>query len=185
MEKACLVLCPVEPDWTLPDHKSLKHLLQSIQLIDGLFNGETDYLAGERFLDLIAFMGCSPDISLEPGDNGRQFCFIRLITGTDSIEYHGGDHTHAPRCPQCGSPVDDWKSKILTWQQHAATEPWSCDSCRYAAQPWAYRWRKSAGFGRCFIEINNIYPREAMPQQQLLDTLHSHYQVNWHYFYQY
>ncbi len=185
MEKACLVLSPVDPVWNVPDHRSLSQLLQSIQFIDTPYNGETDYMTGEHFLDLIAFMGCSPDIKLEPDSSKQPFCYIRLITETNSIEFHGGDRTYTPRCPQCGAPVNDWKNKIRVWQQHAGENTWPCDSCQYQAAPWKYRWRKSAGFGRCFIEINNIYPGEAIPQQALLDTLHSHYQVNWQYFYQY
>lgn len=185
MENSLLVLCPVDPHWILPDSKGLVELLKSIQLIGELYQGNLDFLPGERFLDLIAFLGCSPDIKLAPGDNDRQFCFLRLLTDTPSIEYHGGDHTCAPRCPLCGAALDDWHSTLMRWQQSRANATLTCTTCQSAAAPWEYNWRKSAGFGRCFIEINNIFPKEAIPQQQLLDTLHSHYQVDWQYFYQY
>jgi hypothetical protein len=184
MKNARLVLCPDQPDWTPPDDESLEQLLQSIQFIGEPFNGNMQFLAGDRFLDLIALMGCSPGIKLEPDDD-RAFCYIRLIPGTESIEFHGGDRTHAPRCPQCRSAVADWESKISCWQENGAGTPWSCETCGHGAAPWDYNWRKSAGFGRCFIKISNIFPKEAIPQQQLLDALHSHYGVSWHYFYQY
>jgi len=185
MENALLVLCPDEPSWTPPDDESLEQLLQSIQFIGAPYNGDMQFFAGERFLDLIALMGCSPGIKLEPGDDDQAFCYIRLIPGTESIEFHGGDQTHAPRCPQCRSAVTGWKSKINCWQENGTGTPWSCEACGHKAAPWHYNWRKSAGFGRCFIEISNIFPKEAIPQQQLLDALNSHYGVSWHYFYQY
>ena len=184
MKNALLVLCPTEPGWSPPDDQSLEHLLQSIQLIGEPFRDEKTYLVGDRFLELIAFMGCSPDINFEPGDNDQEFCFIRLITDAVSIEFHSGDHTHAPRCPQCRAAVDDWRKRVGAWLDDSKGNPWICESCKHEAAPWRYNWRKSAGFGRCFIEINNIYPREAMPQQALLDTLNSHYGADWHYFYQ-
>ncbi len=184
MNNALLVLCPDEPHWTLPDDESLKKLLQSIQLIGDPLKSEMQFLAGEKFLDLIAFMGCSPEIKLEPGDDDRPYCHVRLILGTASIEFHSGSQTHTPRCPHCRSPVNDWKRKISAWLENGAEALWSCEACQHKAEPWQYNWRKSAGFGRCFIEINNIFPKEAKPQQQLLDTLNSHYGVGWHYFYQ-
>lgn len=185
MENALLVLCPVKPGWTLPDDQSLERFLQSIQLIGEPLNGDGQFLAGDRFLDLIALLGCSPGIRLEPGDDNLPFCYVRLLPRTKAVEFHSSGQTHAPRCPQCRSAVTDWKSKISSWLENGAETPWSCEACRHTAEPWHYNWRKSAGFGRCFIEISNIFPKEAIPQQQLLDALHSRYGVSWHYFYQY
>jgi hypothetical protein len=185
MENALLVLCPDEPRWTLPENHSLEEFLQSIQLIGAPLDGDRKFLAGDRFLELIALLGCSPGIRLEPGEDKLPFSYVRLLPRTDAIEFHSSTHTHAPRCPQCRSPVTDWKSEISNWQQHGTEIPWTCTACGLTAEPWQYNWRKSAGFGRCFIEISNIFPKEAIPQQQLLDALHSHYSVSWHYFYQY
>ncbi len=184
MKNSLLVLSPADPGWTVPDEQGLAELLRSVQLIGDLYHGDADFLPGERFLDLVAFLGCAPDIRLEPGDKGQPFCSVRLNTRNRSIEFHAGEHTFAPRCPHCGAALENWKNSVNSWLQADGDAPMTCPSCDNAAMPWEYNWRKSAGFGRCFIEINNIYPREAIPQQQLLDTLNSHYQVNWHYFYQ-
>ncbi len=187
MKNALLVLCPDDPHWAPADDESLKQLLQSMQLIGEPLDSQ-HFFTGERFLDLIAFMGCSPEIKLEPGDDNandnQSFCHVHLINQTHAIEFHCGDQVHTPRCPQCRSAVHDWKSKINAWAEERADTTWSCEKCRHQAAPWEYNWRKSAGFGRCFIEIIDIFPKEAIPQQQLLDTLHSHYGVSWHYFYQ-
>ena len=185
MENALLVLCPDEPRWTLPDHQSLEQFLQSIQLIGEPLNGEMQFFTGEKFLELIALLGCSPGVNLESGDDNQSFCSIRLLPRTGSVEFHRGAHSHAPRCPQCRSPVTGWKSKISSWQENITGSTWTCEVCRHQTEPWNYNWRKSAGFGSCFIEITNIFPKEAIPQQQLLDALNSQYGVGWHYFYQY
>jgi hypothetical protein len=185
MDNALLVLCPEDPHWAPSDNKSLEHLLQSIKFAGKAFNGPMHYLSGDKFLDYIAFMGCAPDIRLEPGDDNQPFCHIRLIAKTATVEFHGGEKVHVPRCPQCRSAVDDWKNKISEWRKSATEQPWLCGCCQHQANPWEYNWRRSAGFGRCFIEISNIYPKEAIPQQALLDTLESRYGVRWQYFYQY
>ena len=185
MKSALLVLCPAEPGWLPADARGFEQILESIQLIGEPLSGDHEYLAGDRFLDLIAFMGCSPDINLHPGENQQQFCYIRLLSNPQSTEFHSCEHTHAPRCPHCSAAVADWRKRIGQRPDMSDEACWRCDACGQISAPWRYNWRKSAGFGRCFIEINNVYPREALPQQQLLDTLNSHYGVKWDYFYQY
>ena len=185
MNNASLVLCPLDPYWTPPDDPSLRYFLQSIQLIGEPYQNQSLFLAGDRFLELVAFMGCSPGISLDPGDNSRSFCSIHMPPHAVTVEFHCGDHAHTPRCPRCRSPVSNWQDKITDWERRGAGSLWTCPDCKHEASPWQYNWRRSAGFGRCFIEINDIFPKEAIPQQQLLDKLNSHYGVSWHYFYQY
>ena len=185
MNNASLVLSPQDPFWTPPDDVSLGQFLQSIELIGEPYQNQSRFLAGDRFLELVAFMGCSPDIRFEPGDDSSSFCSIQLQPHTNTIEFHCGDHAHTPRCTRCRAPVGNWQDKIAEWKNQGADSLWACRNCKHAASPWEFNWRKSAGFGRCFIQINDIFPKEAIPQQQLLDKLNSHYGVSWHYFYQY
>ena len=184
MKAPRLVLCPDDPYWAPPDDKRLDHYLQSIQLSGQPLSQSMHFLPGQRFLDLIASMGCSPAINLQPGEDNDPFVYICIQTPAKTIEFHRGDHTHTPRCRACRSPVDDWQSRINTWLQGDAASLWECSTCHWRASPWSFNWRKSAGFGRCFIEITNIFPKEALPQTSLLDTLHAYYGVKWHYFYQ-
>lgn len=184
MKHPLLTLCPDDPSWTPPDNRRLQHFLQLIQLIGKPFNHQMHYLTGEKFLDLIAFVGCSPDIALEPQDDDRPFCLVHIQEHADAIEFHCGDQTHEPRCPHCRNAVINWQTRINSWLEADVKTLWECEACHSQAEPWRYNWRRSAGFGRCFIEISNIFPKEAIPQQQLLDTLHSHFGINWHYFYQ-
>jgi hypothetical protein len=179
-----LALCPFDPHWIPPDDKRLDQFLQSIELSGKPLEQPLHFLPGDRFLDLIAFMGCSPDINLEPGDDEQPYCAIRVQNQAETVEFHFGAHTHTPRCPECRSPVDGWRDGIHRWLQGDAASLWECSVCHRRAAPWEFNWRKSAGFGRCFIEINNIFPKEALPQAHLLDTLQAYYGIKWLYFYQ-
>jgi hypothetical protein len=40
-----------------------------------------------------------------------------------------------------------------------------------------------AGYARLFIEITDIFPKEAIPQQLLLDKLSAIARTDWQYFY--
>ena len=184
MKQPSLLLCPEDPTWIPPDNKRLTDFLQSIQLIGTASDHPITYLVGEKFLDMIAFMGCSPDIKLEPDGDDQSYCYIQ-IKHAPAIEFRHGEHSHAPRCPTCRQPVEDWQSRVQLWLEAETKDPWKCSACQQLAAPWEYNWRKSAGFGRSFIEIRNIFPKEALPQSLLLDTLQSHYGIKWQYFYQY
>jgi hypothetical protein len=187
MNNALLVLTPVDPYWVTPGNQSLSELLEPVHLV-GQQIDDNRYLVGERFLDLVAFMGCAPDIRLEPGENNEAFCHIRLVT-TSRIEFYYGTQTAAPRCRTCGAAVNDWKEQIATWNEMntdaSQNSSWSCHNCGQTALPWEYNWRRSAGFSHCFIEITNIFPKEAIPQPLLLDSLKKTTGVDWQYFYQY
>lgn len=102
---ASLVLHPENPD-AVPD--DIDHIITRLQQIgltsDKLPGDEHCYLAGEHFLDLVAFMGCSPSISFSPGAGADPFSFIRLITTPDRITTFTGRFSHAPHCPHCNKP---------------------------------------------------------------------------------
>ena len=173
---ASLVIHPDDPNWVPETSGFLADELGDLGLIAAKLSAvPSGYLVGDSFLDLIAFMGCSPDINLVPDENADTFCFIKLI-GTDTITPVTSRNTHAPHCPACSKPVRDWDD-ILT-----ATSL-KCSNCGEMTQPWLYNWRKTAGFGRCFIEITEIYPKEAVPQPVLLDQLETISNTGWQYFY--
>ena len=179
-----LALCPVDPHWIAPDDKRLDQFLQLIEFSGKALQKPMQFLPGNRFLDLVAFMGCSPDVNLEPGDDERPFCAIHVHDQAEAVEFHCGEHTHSPRCPKCRSAVKNWRDSMHRWIEGGAAGLWECSACHWQAAPWDFNWRKSAGFGRCFIEISNIFPKEALPQTHLLDTLQAYYGIKWLYFYQ-
>jgi hypothetical protein len=175
---ASLIIHPDDPDWAPDDPEKIIVALRQIGLIAENIQGEEhSYLVGDHFLDLIAFLGCSPSISLSPQDNADKFCRIRLKT-KQTITALTSKHTHAPHCPHCKKPEKNWLSGITT-------SALQCSSCGQTAPPWEYNWRKSAGFGRFFIEVTEIYPKEAIPQDALLTDLKNSHNTNWSYFYLY
>jgi hypothetical protein len=178
---ACLVLCPDDPHWIPGNPENIINCLRHRELIsDEIINTSHDmsrcFLAGEKFLDLITFMGCSPNINLSPSDVSEKFSFIGLETTPDAITALTSRHTQAPHCPACNKAEKDWRQKLTSTELQ-------CASCGQSSPPWLYNWRKSAGFGRTFIRITEIYPKEAIPQQALLDHLRDELGAGWQYFY--
>ena len=166
----------MNPNWIPDDPESLIKTLQEVGLAgDSLNKDESSFLVGENFLDHISFMGCSPNIKLDNEDGDDKFTFIRIST-TETITALTGKHSFSPHCPQCKKPEKNWRELLKDNQI-------TCSNCQQTSNAWQYNWRKSAGFGRYFIEITDIYPKEAIPQTLLLESLEKSFQVAWGYFF--
>ena len=176
MTEALLLICPEQPECTPPSVEHLASFLASTGLIGepleySVSANTRRFLGGEKFLDLIAFLGCSPNIKLEPDKAHQSFCHVNIVTNEGkNILFRQGRQTTPPRCPGCRKPLSDWRELIAPGAQPEKHE-WRCPACGQHALPWRYDWRKMAGFGRCFIEITDIYPKEALPQPSLLEAL--------------
>lgn len=59
----------------------------------------------------------------------------------------------------------------------------NCGLCHTASNIGKLNWRKMAGYAQVFIEITDIFPKEAIPQQALLKLLSDAYDTEWLYFY--
>ena len=176
-----LILLPVDPDCAPVASTILAEALQSIGLIGaaGDINGSTYYPTGERFLQLITFLGCSPSIELEPpaeqetlvadSRDGR-FCHVFLESG-EVLHFRSDPRTPTPRCPQCRTPLANWVATLQAWQDDSAHDQWHCPQCSASGRITGLGFGKTAGFGRSFIEIRGIYPSEAVPGEALLNAL--------------
>jgi len=141
------------------------------------------YLTGENYLELINYLGCSPTIAFEPGanDTGKEnqgFCHINIHQFDTPRMILCQSQPRKPQCPSCKRPVSSWSPEDAT---DARTI--TCDNCHTETATERYYWRKSAGFARSFIEITDIFPREAVPQPVLLDRLEKATGTSWQYFY--
>ena len=166
----------MDPNWISDNPEELIKALQDTGLAgDYLNKNENSFLVGEEFLDQVSFMGCSPNIKLENENNDGKFTFIRITT-TETISALISKHSFSPHCPQCKKPEKNWR-ELLEGNQLA------CSHCQQISDVWLYNWRKSAGFARCFIEITDIYPKEAIPQPSILELLEKRFQVPWSYFF--
>ena len=188
---ASLLLHARQPEWQPTTLDELVTVLRDTGLIGAAIDSATvtradparttdtsAYYAGERFLELIAFMGCSPNIRFTPESDGQSFTCIRLQLTPGRVEALYSPHSHAPICPHCGKAEKNWQRLI-------EADALCCSHCGQRAAPWHYNWRKSAGFAACFVEITDIYPKEALPQQSLLQALATLSGCEWLYFYHY
>jgi hypothetical protein len=127
------------------------------------------FCAGPRFLQLISFLGCSPQIRLTP-DNGGDFCHIQLLSPLPHPRLMVGSNTRPPRCPRCRAPMDDWQARLETIGAHLPPEI-TCPGCRQPVTPHHLLWRQQAGLGQRFILVHGIFPGEAVPVDELMHCL--------------
>ena len=177
-----MLLHPADPQCPSIATDVLAERLQAIGLIAApvRLGSETIYPAGEYFLQLITFLGCSPAIeielptdidSLESGSRDGRFCHVTLSDGGEHLHFRAGLAPPEPRCPHCRKPDPHWPEHLHTWQEDRQRLHWSCALCDYSGQLTDLNFRKSAGFARMFIEIRGIYPAEAIPGEALLASL--------------
>lgn len=184
-----LLLLPTDPSRPAVGLDRLAECLQAICLIgkpvplnDGQF-----YPTGDRFLQLVIFLGCSPLIELDPpadpaelgnaSAEGR-FCHV-FLTETERVQFRADGQTHTARCPQCRKPEPDWKALIQAWQQEPVDTGWQCAACGHAGQLTDLLFRKTAGFGKTWVEIRGIHPSEAVPGDALLAALRALSGCDW------
>jgi len=177
-----LLLHPADPQCPAIPTDVLVERLQSIGLIGEpvRLTAETIYPVGGHFLQLITFLGCSPMIelelpadagSLEAGSKDGRFCHAAIADSGGNLQFRADEHKTEPRCPQCRKPDPHWREWLHAWEEDPQRLHWSCTSCGYTGELTDLNFRKSAGFGRNFIEIRGIYPSEAIPGEALLASL--------------
>jgi uncharacterized protein Usg len=178
-----LFLYPGKPDYTPDDFTGLVAALQEAGFISHplrTFQEDNAFFTGDHYLDYIAYMGCSPSIQFDiSGTNiepGNSFCHVIIHLYDTQRLIVSQKQARAPHCPNCSKPVKNWQDNVSGTQI-------LCEQCHNLAAINDYNWRKMAGYARLFIEVTDIFPREAIPQQLLLDKLKSVSNTDWQYFY--
>jgi hypothetical protein len=181
-----LVLTPVDPHALPIDLQAILERLRDIGFMSEAIAGDSPrYRLGEQFVQLVTFMGCSPFVALEPGEGDAPFCHLSILGPFDHPRLLCGRNTTPPRCEVCRKRLADWRSTIHQWRMGNATSPTACPHCGHLQDPVSYDWRESAGWGRLFLCVENIFPQEAMPTQALLNQLQgATSELPWRYFYQ-
>jgi hypothetical protein len=154
-----LYIYPSKPDYQV-NLIALASLLKNIMLT-GKKLSEKHYATGENFLSLLTFMGCSPNIELEPQDD-KPYCYIE-ISSTEKEQFISGMNTKYPKCPHCKTSL----TSIV------------CSHCNEQINPNELNWRKSAFVASSWICIGNIYELEAIPNDQLLNELQKETGLIW------
>lgn len=128
------------------------------------------FLLGENFMQWVTFMGCSPFIRLEPGDDGEPYCHLVIDGPYDRPRLLQGRNTTPPRCAACRKRIDAWREAIGHLSQ-AVDVLAACPHCGHRQDPATFDWRQSAGCGRLFLQVENIFPQEAVPSPGLMERL--------------
>ncbi len=184
MDNGQLILHPDDPAYSTAPATLSKALAETGFIGDAFGKPEEQrFLAGERFLQLITFMGCSPHIELEPQPDGSlNFCHIRIHGPLDQPLVLWGRNTTAPRCPACRKRITDWRGRIGEWER-LAEAPFPCPHCHEAIAPVHLDWRRQAGSGRIFVAVQQVFPGEAVPVPELMETLAHVSHGEWGHFY--
>lgn len=159
--------------WVPEDLGSIARDLQVVGLIGEarephLFN------TGPEYLNLITYLGCSPQVALGGNVDATT---IRLNGIFDSSQFIHGGNLKAPRCPHCRKP-----SEKLDLSNNP-NETLRCSYCGFEGPMNKFDWRRSAAFGRVFIEISNVFESEAVPGEELTDRLLKATGENWDFCY--
>ena len=154
-----LFLYPENPDMTLKSHQLIELLAK--QAFIGKKLSDKRFSTGENFTSLLTFMGCSPNIELEPQENAP-YCYIE-IEKSDFPLFISGQNLKKAKCPHCKEPL---------------SLP-ECPACNTVINPQTLNWRKTAFIASCWIAVGNIYELEAIPSDQLLNNLEKESGVRW------
>jgi hypothetical protein len=168
-----LLLTPANPLLAV-DASHLRNALNAIGFIgdrlldrDRCLSSNPCFLAGERFLSLLTFAGCSVNLTLEPTPEGDPFTHIRLLGPLPRPILRHGRNSRPPRCPGCRALYHDWAQHLTGLE----TADIPCPGCGSGHPAWEWDWRDKAGFGRSFVWVEEVFPGEAEPTPALLDTL--------------
>ena len=176
----CLVLHSTDLDYFPEDINDFTNKCEKIGFLSledkGLDTGY--YLTGENFLQQITFMGCSPYLKIYPDDeNDTDFCSVFIPATSQTAKLITSKQARCPFCPQCKKtlPVD---MSILI-----AKTVLSCPNCQCHLRADELDWRRNAGFVNFAIVISNIFPKEAIPTEGLLNGLSQITGGEWKFFY--
>jgi hypothetical protein len=174
-----LLLHAADPLWWPADPDSLTGTLLGAGLIrsPALEDRCAAFPVGAQFLKLVMFLGCSPQVTVDPetAEPGQTACHVRLLSH-QRVTFVCAKIPPAPRCPNCRAAAELVSADAFDSHYH-------CRNCGEEHRLTDLDWRQGAGYGRFFIEINGIYPQEAVPSDKLLTALRDYSGCNWKYFY--
>jgi len=180
-----LVLHPQVADYAPASWAEIIQSLQATAFLGEAYpvDKKKRYYIGDKFLQMITFMGCSPHIEIEPRESGAlDFCHIVFSDIPSKVLFRHHERDVYARCPECGRRDSNWPEFIDAWSEQPAKD-YLCPNCESRMSPYAIGWRNSAGFARLFIDILSVHPHEAVPTEQLLLLLKKITGQDWVYFY--
>lgn len=168
-----LVLYPRNPQWAPETLDTISQALRST----GLTGQEREpflFSAGPEYLNLVTYLGCSPQIVLGENDGAT---LIRITGISSTTKFARGDNLKPPRCLKCRKNIE------MPVFSDNPDEKLKCCHCGFSGSKHEFDWRRTAAFGRIFIEISNVFESEAVPGEELADCLLKATGENWDYCY--
>jgi hypothetical protein len=189
-----LVLHPQDANFSLTSWDGLIARMREVEILDRPFNHSLDnsldkeqqnrFLVGERFLQNMTFMGCSPSVELTPPTDGSlDFCHIHFSEIYPESHFRCASQNVFARCPQCRKRINNWTQAVSIWSRDSSAVNFNCDKCAEQVSLYQLGWRHTAGFARMFIDVYSIYPQEVIPTDQFFSLLESQTKAQWDYFY--
>ena len=144
--KCALFLSPKHHNYTISNSAKFITQLTTIGLISKPTNlNENSFYTGERFLDYVAYLGCSPNIQFEASNKDENFCQIKIHQYASEKLFVSRIQSRAPHCPNCNKPVENWLENKTDTDIH-------CILCNTTSKISEFNWRRMAGYARVFIE---------------------------------
>ena len=171
-----LVLFPRDAQAPSPDVSVLIKELRAAGFIEGESrHRQGAYMPGPRFMSLITFLGCSPSVAMEDdtADDSNRYT-VEMPAATDDISVIRDDREVVAPCPGCGST----QSLPLSLAPDAAMV---CSHCGFGAPAYEWNWRHRVGFGRVWINVWGVHEGEAVPGEELLQSLERLTGYAWNY----
>ena len=189
-----LVLHPRDANFSLASWAGLISRLREMEILDKPLNNSIDnslnkeqqsrFLVGERFLQYMTFMGCSPSVELTPPTDGSlDFCHIHFSEIYPESQFRCASQNVFARCPQCRKRINNWAQAVSIWSEDSSAINFNCDKCAEQVSLYQLGWKHTAGFARLFIDVVSIYPQEVIPTDQFFSLLESQTKAQWDYFY--
>ncbi len=181
MKNEQLVLTPGNIQYSPDNIPGLLDDLKKAGLISAAIGELSSYhfKTGEKFSDLISFLGCSPSIPESNKPDGLSITFKFYNSGA---RFMGGKNVSSPRCLKCKHQFSDWRKLLQQWQDNN-NKLITCPDCNHETLIPGLNWRYRAAFASCAIIIDEISEGVALPADALLNILKNFSGCSWHYFY--
>jgi len=153
--------------------KELTHCLSAIQFSTHWSQSYSSQ-PGPNLMEYINFLGCSPTLSSGQIESTLRLHVFKSLTGL------GGESIETLRFTGCKHPIIN-AAQLL--RDFSSQPRWFCAECNNNGNIEQINWRKTAGISHNFLEISNIFPKEALPTDSLLDSLQRCTQSEWSWFY--
>lgn len=181
-----LILAPRDAE-LCPDRDRLVRTLSEAGFIaDPILDRECAFLVGPELSALLAFVGCAVAIADDP-QIGGPFCHVVVPQASAHPRWCHGRNTGAPRCPACRARSSDWPSPFeqvaLELARGHRSASVVCPSCGRAHPIRSWDWKQQGGFARLLVQVEEIFPGEAVPTDGLFDLLERASGCAWRHFY--